>query len=173
VVGGSASAGAAGATEESSNDVGRLVAQGERLLEKGKTDQARKLYDKALQLQPDSRQALTGLAYCDLDRERYLSAIDRFKKVLALYANDGEALIGVAEAYKMQGLRAQALEYYRRYVQVWPVGPKVLMAQNNIRDLEAKEQRTAGGRGSGETSPPPDDPGAPSGSEPSGGTPPN
>jgi hypothetical protein len=49
----------------------------------------------------------------------------------------GEALIGLAEAYKMRSDKVHAVEYYKRYLKSQPGGTKAAMAQKNIRDLEA------------------------------------
>jgi predicted Zn finger-like uncharacterized protein len=116
----------------------QLVAQADKLSVSGgaKAEAARKLYEKALALNPQGVEAITGLGYCDLDREKFMSAVERFKSVLAIAPSYGDALIGIAESYKIQGQKAQALEYYKKYLSVQPTGPKAQMAQKNIRDLE-------------------------------------
>lgn len=116
----------------------KLVQQGDRLSENGRSEAARKLYEKALQSNPSGVEALTGLAYCDLDRERYMSAVERFKQALGVTPDYGEALIGLAEVYKLRGDRAQATGYYRRYLKAQPNGPKAAMAQKNVKELESR-----------------------------------
>jgi tetratricopeptide (TPR) repeat protein len=118
-------------------DYSKLVAQADRLSENGRAAQARKLYEKALELRPQGAEALTGIGYCDLDAERFLAAIERFKQTLVVAPDYGEALIGLAEAYKVRGDRPHAVEYYRRYLKAQPGGPKASMAQKNVRELEA------------------------------------
>ncbi len=116
----------------------KLVAQGDRLSENGHAREARKLYEKALQLQPSGLAAITGLGYCDLDGEKFSSAVDHFKHALSLQASYGEAIIGLAEAYKLRGDKHEAVGWYKQYLDKLPNGPKAAMARNNVRDLEPR-----------------------------------
>jgi predicted Zn finger-like uncharacterized protein len=118
-------------------DYHKLVQQADRLAENGKGDQARKLYERALGANPRGVEALTGLGYCDLDGERFLTAVDHFKQALNVVPEYGEALIGLAEAYKIRGDKPHAAEFYRRYLKSQPGGAKASMAQKNLRDIEA------------------------------------
>jgi predicted Zn finger-like uncharacterized protein len=127
---------------EESNDYGKLIAQGDRLSENGHAKEARKLYDKALTLRPSGLEAIMGLGYCDLDGEKFSSAVDHFKRALALSPSYGDAIIGLAEAYKLRGDRHEALNWYKQYLSSQPNGPKATMAKNNIRDLEPKGAAT-------------------------------
>ena len=133
-----ASGGAAKPPIEESNDYGKLIAQGDRLSENGHAKEARKLYDKALTLRPTGLEAIMGLGYCDLDGEKFSSAVDHFKRALALSPSYGDAIIGLAEAYKLRGDRHEALNWYKQYLSSQPTGPKATMAKNNIRDLEPR-----------------------------------
>jgi tetratricopeptide (TPR) repeat protein len=123
---------------EEGNDYGKLVAQADRLSENGHAKEARKLYDRALTLKPEGLEAIMGLGYCDLDGEKFSSAVDHFKRALARSPSYGDAMIGLAEAYKLRGDRREALNWYRQYLVAQPTGPKATMAKNNIRDLEPK-----------------------------------
>ncbi len=120
-----------------------LVAQADHLSESGKADAARKLYEKALTLNPQGVEAITGLGYCDLDREKFMGAVERFKSALKVAPDYGDALIGIAESYKIQGQKTQALDYYHRYLVAQPHGAKAQMAQKNIRDLEPRAPQPA------------------------------
>jgi tetratricopeptide (TPR) repeat protein len=126
------------AAPEESNDYGKLIAQGDRLSENGHAKEARKLYDKALAVKPNGLEAIMGLGYCDLDGEKFSSAVDHFKRAMALSPSYGDAIIGLAEAYKLRGDRHEALNWYKQYLSSQPNGPKATMAKNNIRDLEPK-----------------------------------
>ena len=137
---------------EESNDYGKLIAQGDRLSENGHAKEARKLYDRALTVRPNGLEAIMGLGYCDLDGEKFSSAVDHFKRALALSPSYGDAIIGLAEAYKLRGDRHEALGWYKQYLSSQPNGPKATMAKNNIRDLEPK------GATSPETPATPDEP---------------
>jgi len=91
---------------------------------------------------------MTGLGYCDLDGEKFSAAVDHFKRALALSPGFGEAIIGLAEAYKLRGDRKEAVVWYQQYLDKLPNGPKALMARNNIRDLTPR-----GASGNGESPP--------------------
>ncbi len=114
----------------------KLVEKADRQSENGHSDRARVLYEKALTLQPNGVEAITGLGYYELDREHFMSAIDRFKQALGVAPSYGEALIGLAEAYKVHSDKAHAIEFYKRYLAAMPNGPKASMAKKNLRDLE-------------------------------------
>ena len=130
-----------------SNDYGKLISEGDRLSENGHAKEARKLYDKALAVRPNGLEAIMGLGYCDLDGEKFSSAVDHFKRALALSPSYGDAIIGLAEAYKLRGDKREALSWYKQYLSSQPNGPKATMAKNNIRDLEPKTAGALGGAG--------------------------
>jgi predicted Zn finger-like uncharacterized protein len=119
-------------------DYGKLIAQADRLSENGRAKEARKLYEKALMAKPNALEAIMGLGYCDLDGEKFSSAVDQFKRAMAMSPGYGDAMIGLAEAYKLRGDRKEALSWYKQYLAAQPTGSKATMAKNNIRDLEPK-----------------------------------
>lgn len=126
------------AAAEESNDYNKLIAQADRMSENGHAKEARKLYDKALSLKPNGLEAIMGLGYCDLDGEKFSSAVDHFKRAMSISPSYGDAIIGLAEAYKLRGDRHEALSWYKQYLTAQPNGPKATMAKNNIRDLEPR-----------------------------------
>lgn len=139
----SGSSGTSGASvPEGSTNVEKIIAAAEKNLENGRTAEARKLYEKALALDPRNVEALTGLGYADLDKERFMSAVDNFKKALDVVPDYGEAIIGMAESYKVRGDRDKAIEYYKRYIKVLPGGGKAGMAKANLRELEASAPKS-------------------------------
>jgi len=127
-----------GGEESGGGDYNKIIAQADRLSENGHAKEARKLYDRALALKPNGLEAIMGLGYCDLDGEKFSSAVDHFKHALAMSPSYGDAIIGLAEAYKLRGDRHEALNWYKQYLTSQPNGPKATMAKNNIRDLEPK-----------------------------------
>jgi tetratricopeptide (TPR) repeat protein len=114
-----------------------LLAQANRLLENGKGKEAQRLFEKARQLQPDSVEVLNGLGYCDLDTEHFVAAVDKFRLALSRSPANGDAIIGIAEAYKMRGDKPHALEYYKKYEADLPHGSKIRMAETNVHEIEA------------------------------------
>ena len=144
VAGGAAAKAAGGASKlEESNDYDKIIAQADRMSENGHAKEARKLYDRALALRPNGLEAIMGLGYCDLDGEKFSSAVDHFKRALAMSPSYGDAIIGLAEAYKLRGDRHEALNWYQQYLTAQPNGPKAAMAKNNIRDLAPRSAATA------------------------------
>jgi len=129
--------------EEPRGGVDSLIAQGNRLLERGgHTKEAQKAFEKAIAQAPGNVEALNGLGYCFLDTEHFNNAIDTFKKTLQVSPSNGEAIMGLAEAYKMRGDKARALDYYKKYVADLPNGSKVRMAQTNVDQLSQEMKKS-------------------------------
>ena len=123
----------------STMDYKALVQNADRLAVGGHSPQARKLYERALELEPKGLAALVGMGYCDLEAERYMQAVDRFNAALSVDPSSGEAMLGLAESYRVRGQSGRAIESYKRYLAQHPSGDKAQLAQKNIRDLEAKQ----------------------------------
>jgi predicted Zn finger-like uncharacterized protein len=134
----------------------QLVKEGNSLSEKGRTMQAFKLFERALKLKPGGLEAHTGIGYCHLDQERFAAAILSFRRALAISPTYGESLIGMAEAYKVQGNNSKALDYYRAYLQANPSGSKATLAKRNVADLERKVGTPSPGPGPGSETPKPE-----------------
>ncbi|MEP6652124.1 MAG: tetratricopeptide repeat protein [Myxococcales bacterium] len=142
-----------------SSSYDHLVAEADRLLEKGKTARAEKLYAQALAARPDGVAALTGTAYVLLDRQRHFKAIETFRRALAIQPTFGPALYGIAESYRARGDTAQALGAYRQYLTIAPSGSDAPAARRQIKDLESAAAPTSNAdaparRASPENSPP-------------------
>jgi predicted Zn finger-like uncharacterized protein len=87
---------------------------------------------------PNTPQALAADGYAALDHRRFPQAISLFKMALAGSPSNGTAQFGLAEAYRQYGQKAQALDCYRRYVQILPRGPDAAAARTQIKILEGK-----------------------------------
>jgi predicted Zn finger-like uncharacterized protein len=120
-----------------------LVGKGDKLAENGDCATAMKYYDRALDARPGGVEALTGLGYCYLDGKQYERAISSFRAALGISSRYQEALIGIAEAYRFQGMQQEALTYYKRYLDQAPNGPKANMAKHYIESMGPKEQPAA------------------------------
>lgn len=128
--------GSEGAPAPASYD--KMVSDADRLLENGATDRALNLYERALKLQPNGVDALTGMAYAALDKERVGLAIGYFERALTQAPSYGPAMFGLAEALRTQGQEARALEGYRRYLQINAAGADAPAARRQLRLLEDK-----------------------------------
>jgi predicted Zn finger-like uncharacterized protein len=137
--GGSRGGGSRGASYES------LLERADKLAENGKCSQAMEQYRRALDQNPGGVSALVGLGYCHVDAKQFASAHAKFRAALGISPRHHGALIGVAEAYRQQGLTKQALAAYQAYLDLHPTGPKSGMAKRNIEKLGG----TVGGGSSG------------------------
>ena len=81
---------------------------------------AMELYAKALEQKPNGVEALAGLGYCQIDAKQFSSAFSKFRAALAVSPRYEPALRGIAETYQQQGRKEQAIEAYKRYLEVYP-----------------------------------------------------
>jgi len=112
------------------------MALAEKLQMKGSSQRALEAFDAALEIKPNDVEALTGKGLCFLDMGSNQTAINWFKRALKRNRRFGDAIIGVAEAYKYIGNQAEALKYYQRYLDVMPNGPEAPVAQRNVNELK-------------------------------------
>ena len=75
-----------------------------------------------------------GLALLDLGQA--VQAQAAFETALSMNRSYGPAIMGLAEAFRTQGKKAQAVEWYRRYLEVMPEGSEAVVARNNIERLK-------------------------------------
>lgn len=114
-----------------------ILMRATKLQESGKTSEAMSLFKNVLARQPGNIDALSGLAYCYLDRGNKGQAIATFRRILNINGAYGPAIIGLAQTYKSMGQKAEALKWYKRYVEVLPGSGQAAMARRNIEQLEA------------------------------------
>jgi len=131
-------------------DYDGLVARANVLAENGDCRNATLYFEKALDSRPGGVEALTGIGYCFLDRKDYSKALLNFRAALGISPRYGEALIGMAEAFRYQGKKEEAAEYYRRYLERNPSGSKAAAAKRFLDEV-----------GGGKTESPPPAPATP------------
>lgn len=112
-----------------------LLAQADRLRDREKPEQALQLYEQAQALKPEQAEPVTGRGLALLDLGRLPAAQQAFKDALKLNGRYGPAIMGLAEAYRLDGKNDDALEFYRRYLEVLPNGAEAAVARNNIERL--------------------------------------
>src|SRR6185369_9750438 len=112
-----------------------LIEKGNKLAEDGNCEGASKFFERALDARPGGVEALTGLGYCALDRKDYGRALASFRAALGISPRYGEALIGIAEAYRYQNRNDEALSYYQKYLEANPSGAKAAMARRHVEEL--------------------------------------
>jgi hypothetical protein len=114
-----------------------LVAEGQRLFDKGHGRKAQALFEQALAEQSDGIDALVGLAYAQLDRGKVQEAIGSFKRALDQEGSHARAVFGLAESYRQQGKRSAALANFKRFLKLQPSGGDADIARRLVQDLNA------------------------------------
>ncbi|HWN67171.1 MAG TPA: tetratricopeptide repeat protein, partial [Haliangium sp.] len=137
-----------------------LVARADKKAQAKDCREAIELYERALDDNPSGVSALMGMAECHVERKEFASAYAKLQAVLAVSPSHAEALWRMAEAYRKQGLSAQAESWYRKYVEEHPSGPRASKARQRIDELGNAAPAPGGGSGSGAGG---------SGTEPAGG----
>lgn len=112
-----------------------LLAQADRLREKGQVEDALDLYGRVAGDDPENVEALTGRGLCYLDLERYPPAEASFLAALQVEPKLPDALLGLAETYRWQGKKADAIRYYERYLAADPDGEEAQVARSALEEL--------------------------------------
>ncbi|MFT3913089.1 MAG: tetratricopeptide repeat protein [Anaeromyxobacteraceae bacterium] len=112
-----------------------LIAQADRLREKGDTEKALDLYERAADAAPDNADALAGRGLCYLDLEQYESAARAFREALRADPQHADALLGAAEAARSLGRTAEAIAQYQKYLEAHPDGDEAPVARNALQEL--------------------------------------
>jgi predicted Zn finger-like uncharacterized protein len=95
---------------------------------------------QASSAKPNAPQAPAAQGYVALNHHQPARAVALFKRALASNPNNGTALFGLAEAYRIGNQLPSALLAYRRYVDLLPSGPDAGSARYQIRLLENKKR---------------------------------
>lgn len=112
-----------------------LLAQATRLREKGDVERALELYGRVVAQEPENVEALTGRGLCYLDLESYPPAEASFQAALRIEPEEADALLGLAETYRWQGRKTDAIKYYDRYLAAHPAGEEAEVARNALKEL--------------------------------------
>ncbi len=82
--------------------------------------EARKLFSNAMDKQPKSEDAETGLAYCDLSENKLEDAFGRFKAIIARGPKNESALSGAGLVLYRQGKLDESLKLLQRALAINP-----------------------------------------------------
>lgn len=132
-------------------DYSGLVREGHARLERGQVAAARQSFEAALRLRAGTPEAMTGLGYVMLEEGNASGAARQFAAAAA--NGNGSALIGLGDAYRRLNQREQALETYRRYLQLLPNGSDANLARRQVEQLGGGGSTTTNGGGSTTTTP--------------------
>ncbi len=111
------------------------IQQAYRMRERNKAKLALDYYARAEELNPNSPEPHAGMGYALLDLGNLSAAIQSFETALQKSPRYGDALLGLAEAWKEKRDKKKAIDYYRQYIEAVPNGPEVGVARNNIERL--------------------------------------
>ncbi len=112
-----------------------LLAQAKRALEKGDADAALEIFGRVASQDPSNADAQAGRGLCYLDLENYAPAEASFLAALRLEPGQPDALLGLAEAYRSQGKKAEAIAHYEKYLAEHPDDEDAAVARNALSEL--------------------------------------
>jgi tetratricopeptide (TPR) repeat protein len=93
---------------------------GVALMERGRTDEALRHFQEALNIQPRSADALNNMGILLAERGRLDEAIACFRKALRCKPGDADAHDNLAIALRLQGKTAEAVSHWREVVRLQP-----------------------------------------------------
>jgi predicted Zn finger-like uncharacterized protein len=114
----------------------QLLADAQRLRDRGAIDASLDLYERVLKAQPSNARALAGRGLCYLDVQQYALAEASFRTALQADPEEEDALLGLAEAARYQGKKSEAIAHYERYLALHPDGEDAVAARNAINQLK-------------------------------------
>ncbi len=112
-----------------------LLSQAKKAFENGNAEDALEIYGRVASEDPENAEALTGRGLCYLDLESYPPAEASFLAALRLEPGQPDALLGLAESYRFQGKRSEAISYYDKYLAQHPDGEDAEVARNALAEL--------------------------------------
>src|SRR5262249_40790489 len=114
----------------------RSVAEGNHLLDAGKTAQASAAFEHAIAQRPDGADALAGLGFVSLNKHQDARAVTYFQRALKTDAAHQRPLYGLGEAFRAQGNRRLAIDVFRRYLARFPRSREARTVRHQIEELE-------------------------------------
>jgi len=112
-----------------------LLAQARKALESGNAEAALELYGRVASEDARNAEALTGRGLCYLDLESYPPAEASFLAALRLDPGQPDAMLGLAESYRFQGRKSEAISHYEKYLAEHPDGEDAGVAKNALAEL--------------------------------------
>jgi tetratricopeptide (TPR) repeat protein len=112
-----------------------LLAQASKLLENGDPDRALEIFGRIAAEHPDNAEALAGRGLCYFELEDYAPAEASFAAALRLDPRQPDALLGLAETYRYQGKKTDAISHYEKYLARHPDREEAEVARNALSEL--------------------------------------
>jgi predicted Zn finger-like uncharacterized protein len=102
---------------------------------RGRSEAAIDAYNKVLERDGRNVSALAGRGLCYLDLGQYSQAENSFETALRVDARNPDALMGLAETYRYESRKEDAITYYQKYLTAHPKGAGAAAARNAIHSL--------------------------------------
>jgi predicted Zn finger-like uncharacterized protein len=112
-----------------------LLARAKALQQRGDAAGALELFGRLASDDPGNVEAQAGRGLCYLDLESWAPAEASFQAALRVEPDHADALLGLAETYRFQGKKAQAIPMYERYLARYPDGEEAQVAKNALAEL--------------------------------------
>jgi hypothetical protein len=132
-------AGAPGTDSAGTRGFDAVLRRADALRLRGRHDAALDAYAKAAELDPERPEPLVGKALVLFDRGLHAQAEVAFLQALSIDRQHGNALMGLAETYRALGKRAEAIQYYEKYLETSPQGSDVEAARSALEQLKGEE----------------------------------
>jgi len=113
----------------------QLLAKARALLEKGDSETALDIFGRIASKDPSNVEALTGRGLCYLDLENFAPAEASFEAALRIEPDQPDAMLGLAESYRFEGKKTEAIAQYEKYLARHPDGDDVEVAKNALEQL--------------------------------------
>jgi Tfp pilus assembly protein PilF len=98
---------------------------GWELISLGKLKEANSNFKKAVDLEPENKEALTGLAKTFMYLDKNKEAEDTFNKVLKLDPNNEAATISLAKIYSWGGRYKESIDLYKKAIDIAPANKEI------------------------------------------------
>lgn len=116
--------------------VGALVGKGKDALENGRTNDAKRLFGRALERDPENAEAMTGMGWVHLAEGQPGEASEEFDDAIQIDPDYGDAYIGMGKARRKMGQSDKAIEAYQNYIDKHPDGPQASIAEYQLQQLK-------------------------------------
>ena len=118
-----------------------LLRKAAKSLDDGDPILAMKYYREALVIKADNIDALTGLGFCYLAQDSLPAAFSTFEQALRQAKDFSEAHRGLGKLWRARGNREKALEHFRHYLKVLPMGSHAASVRTAIMELEMQSNQ--------------------------------
>ncbi|MDR1786443.1 MAG: tetratricopeptide repeat protein [Spirochaetaceae bacterium] len=103
-------------TNPGKTEIAEISKQGYLLLKQNKNQEARGLFLRILEVEPENNYALVGLGDSERKQGRYTEAVEFYRQCLKIYPDNNYALFGLADSYRALKMQDKAIEAWEQYL---------------------------------------------------------